>query len=110
MTELKQTNPEEAFPQSTRLLQDLLVQRAKIELLEQELATLRFENEQINNDLAKVKRQMEADEETVTKAIGVLGHELELSRAMTAHVKQEAVEQALRHEAEIKETVRRYTC
>ena len=103
MTQLKETQTEELVPQSTRLLQELLVQRAKIDLLEQELATLRSLQQQTATELAKARQQMELDEEAISKAIGVLGHELELARAMAAHTKADAEEQALKHEAEMKQ-------
>ncbi len=109
MTQLKETQTEELVPQSTRLLQDLLTLRAKVDLLEKEVATLRSERELSNIDYAKACVQIEEAEEAFTKAFGLLGHELELARAMTVCVKKEAAAQALRHEAEMQETVKRYT-
>ena len=109
MTELKQTNPEEAVPQSTRLLQDLLVQRAKIELLEQELATLRALQEQTANALAQAQQQIEMDAESASKAFGLLAHELEVARAIAAHVKADAAEERLKQEALLQETIQRLT-
>jgi hypothetical protein len=106
MTQLKETPTEELVPQSTRLLQELLVQRAKIDLLEQELATLHSLQQLTATELAKARQQMELDEEAISKAIGVLGHELELARAMAAHTKADAEEQAQKHAAVLQETIR----
>ena len=109
MTQLKETQTEELVPQSTRLLQDLLMLRAKVDLQEDALKALRSENEQLNRDLNKSREQMEEAEESSTKAFGLLGHELELARAMAAHIKKEAAEQVLKHETEMQETVARFT-
>ncbi len=109
MTQSKETQTEELVPQSTRLLQELMEFRAKVDLLEVEIKALRSENEQLNNDLSISRVKMEEAEESSTKAFGLLGHELELARAMTALIKKEAAEQVLKHESEMQETVARFT-
>ena len=89
MQNTSEVTSDDATPQSTRLLQELLTFRAKVLLLEEEVQNLRSENERLNKELAKNRQQMLEDEEASTKAFGLLGHELELSRAMAAHLKRE---------------------
>lgn len=75
-------------PQSTRLLQELLTFRAKVDLLEAEIKNLQSDNERLRQELASAHQKMLEDEESTTKAFGLLGHELELARAMVAHLKK----------------------
>ena len=109
MTQTNQTHSEDSAPQSTRLLQELMVLRAQVGLQQEELTTLRTENERLQKELTSAHQQLIESEEASTKAFGLLGHELELSRAMTAHIKKEAADQAEKHKAELQQTVERYS-
>jgi hypothetical protein len=102
-------NAEDAAPQSTRLLQELMVLRAQAGLQQEELQTLRTENDRLQKELSNAHQQLIENEEASTKAFGLLGHELELARAMAAHIKKDAADQALKHKAEMQKTVDSFT-